>query len=295
MPLVEFALARLWELRDEHRRVLSHAALDAIGGLAGALAHHAEEVLAALLATSGPEGVSVAGELLLALTTPHGTRATRRRDDLARDVPHPLRESVLDLLEGARLVVIDDGRATLAHEALIGAWPRLGRWVASLRRERETVRDIEEAAARWHVRSEQELLLRGSPLRDALALSQVALRRMSPASVSYVRVSRRQARWTTGLVVAVAASVLVGTATLGALYVHDTKAAARQADDEKREALRLYRTMEATRDQPAAEKRRQLDDLVAARAACAKALTRCLGDAAAPPPPDTADRVDATP
>ena len=169
MPLVEFGLARLWDQRDVERQVLSRQSLLAIGGLAGALARHAESTLGALVETNGANAGAVAASLLLALTTPHGTRATRTQADLAREVPDPLREQVQSAFERARLVVVEDGRVTLAHEALIARWPRLAAWVESERRDREIARDVEEAAARWRAQPGADRLFRGRPLRDARA------------------------------------------------------------------------------------------------------------------------------
>ena len=45
LPLLAFAVSRLWELRDRERKLLTRAAYDAIGGVAGALAQHAEATL----------------------------------------------------------------------------------------------------------------------------------------------------------------------------------------------------------------------------------------------------------
>src|SRR5262249_27014625 len=48
LPLLQFALAELWEARDESRKIIPASALQAIGGVEGALARHADAVLAAL-------------------------------------------------------------------------------------------------------------------------------------------------------------------------------------------------------------------------------------------------------
>ena len=45
LPLLQFALAELWEARDTTARVIPTAALERIGGVAGALARHADDVL----------------------------------------------------------------------------------------------------------------------------------------------------------------------------------------------------------------------------------------------------------
>ncbi|WP_437990225.1 serine/threonine-protein kinase [Sorangium sp. So ce145] len=46
LPLLQFTAARLWEMRDRGRRLLTRASYEALGGVAGALASHADTVLA---------------------------------------------------------------------------------------------------------------------------------------------------------------------------------------------------------------------------------------------------------
>src|SRR6185503_5218548 len=48
LPLLQFALAELWNARDEERRQIPASALAAIGGVEGALARHADDLLARL-------------------------------------------------------------------------------------------------------------------------------------------------------------------------------------------------------------------------------------------------------
>ena len=45
LPLLAFAVSRLWERRDRERKVLTRATYEEIGGVAGALAQHAEATL----------------------------------------------------------------------------------------------------------------------------------------------------------------------------------------------------------------------------------------------------------
>ena len=45
LPLLAFAVSRLWELRDRERRLLTREAYERIGGVGGALAQHAEATL----------------------------------------------------------------------------------------------------------------------------------------------------------------------------------------------------------------------------------------------------------
>jgi eukaryotic-like serine/threonine-protein kinase len=282
MPLVEFALARLWERRDSNRRVLSGAALAAIGGLAGALAQHAETTLAALAARSGPTAATVAADVLLALTTPHGTRATHSRLELASLVPDPLRDAVLAELEAARLVVFDDGATTLAHDALIARWPRLQTWVQSVRREREAARDVEDAAARWRARRDRDLLLRGGPLRDARALLDGPRARLSAEARAFVAASTKSERRATAGVITGASVVLVGLGVLGGLYVRDTRTADRRSEAQKQEAFKVMKVLSAARDEPAAARAAEIENLVVEKHACEKELATCRGDAGAP-------------
>src|SRR5205823_2513797 len=70
LPLLQFALAELWEARDLEERRIPASALQAIGGVAGALARHADAVLASLL----PAQRSAARRILTELITLKGAR-----------------------------------------------------------------------------------------------------------------------------------------------------------------------------------------------------------------------------
>jgi len=285
MPLVEFGLARLWEHRDVARKVLSHDGLVAIGGLAGALARHAEATLETLVQKSGPEAPGAAGAVLLALTTPHGTRATKTRAELAREVASPLRDGVLAALERARLVVVDDGRVTLAHEALITRWPRLYAWVQSERRDRETARDIEEAAARWKAQPGPDLLLRGRPLREARALGTSRRAMLSEGATAYVAASRKNELRSSAGVIGLASSVFVFAAILALLYWdsdRETRAAKRAADREKVEVAKITQTLLEARSRPKSQQQQDIEQMLVAKRACEKELAQCTGDAGSP-------------
>ena len=81
LPLLQFALAELWEVRDA-RGVISAASLDALGGVAGALSRHGDSLLAGM-----PPGERAAARgILLRLVScggntraPHGRRAGLRQ------------------------------------------------------------------------------------------------------------------------------------------------------------------------------------------------------------------------
>jgi hypothetical protein len=78
LPLVAFAAARLWEKRDRERGLLTREAYEEMGGVAGALAQHAEATLERI----GTSRTPLVRELFRNLVTAQGTRAARERDEL---------------------------------------------------------------------------------------------------------------------------------------------------------------------------------------------------------------------
>jgi serine/threonine protein kinase len=163
MPLVQFALSRLWERRSAERKLLTRAALDDIGGIGGALEAHADASLAALGADAQP----VARDVLLALTTAQGTRATRSLSELEGVVASPSAAKVALALLNARLLVSEEG-LTLAHEALLVRWGTLRRWLADAREDRLHAEEIAREAIAWERDARApERLLKGRRLRAA--------------------------------------------------------------------------------------------------------------------------------
>src|SRR6185503_16752191 len=97
LPLLEFALASLWEARDAERGLIPARALEAMGGVAGALARHADEVMRTL----SPAQTAAARRLFGALVTAEGRRARRREEELVAS--DPAARAALDALVRGRL------------------------------------------------------------------------------------------------------------------------------------------------------------------------------------------------
>ncbi|MFH0902681.1 MAG: WD40 repeat domain-containing protein, partial [Pseudomonadota bacterium] len=101
LPLLQFAGQMLWERRDKGKRRLCRATYEAMGGVAGSLAEHADGALAGMTTAQ----VELVRQLLLRLVTSAGTR---------RVVPvgvavaglGPGAEEVLDKLTLARLLTV---------------------------------------------------------------------------------------------------------------------------------------------------------------------------------------------
>ncbi len=78
LPLLAFAAARLWEMRNRETGLLTRQAYQDIGGVGGALAQHAEATIARI----GVERIPVVRELFRNLVTTEGTRAVREWDEI---------------------------------------------------------------------------------------------------------------------------------------------------------------------------------------------------------------------
>ncbi|WP_437926524.1 protein kinase [Sorangium sp. So ce291] len=154
LPLLQFALAELWQRRDPVENLLTEAALDAMGGVMGALARHADGVLAALPLAER----RAAQRILVGLVTADGTRARRSLDDLARPAGEAGGAAVrnaLDALVRGRLLVArpsDEGQTAfeIAHEALLARWDTLRGWLSHDAELLALRQRIERAATDWH-------------------------------------------------------------------------------------------------------------------------------------------------
>ncbi len=78
LPMLAFAAARLWEHRDRDQGLLTREAYEHIGGVAGALAQHAEKTLERI----GQDNIPIVRELFRNLVTSQATRVARTRDEL---------------------------------------------------------------------------------------------------------------------------------------------------------------------------------------------------------------------
>ena len=169
LALLQFAAAQLWETRDLESKRLLRSAYNAMGGVGGALAGHADSLLNGL----SPGDRELTRTLLLRLVTPERTRrmVPRKR---ALDGLGPAAEQVLEQLTEARLVSVtklrrgDDPSLELTHDALIHTWQTLRSWVEHSSDELRVLADATAAAELWDKRGRRpEELWRGEALADA--------------------------------------------------------------------------------------------------------------------------------
>ncbi|MCG8416782.1 MAG: protein kinase, partial [Proteobacteria bacterium] len=130
LPLLQFAATQLWDARDTERRLLTEASYNQLGGIAGALAAHADAVLAEFPS----QNQQLVRAIFLRLITPERTRAVVSMDELIDELQERSRsaddiQTIVDHLVRARLLVIQTGDAgagasvEIVHESLIHTWP----------------------------------------------------------------------------------------------------------------------------------------------------------------------------
>jgi len=180
LPLLEYALDRLWEQRKG--RLLTHEAYKAIGGVEGAVAGTADRLMAGF----SEQARAQVRRLFVAMVgiRQQGALDTRRRvwmDDERPTDPEGQGafERVVEALVTSRLVVKGMDTASkrgawleVAHEALLRKWPLLREWVAQDEKLIEQRNELEVMTEGWE-RSRGDAdggasyLLRGNRLRHA--------------------------------------------------------------------------------------------------------------------------------
>ncbi len=170
LPLVQYTLADMFESRRANE--LTPADLDASGGLAAALGRRAEAIYAGL----DPTGQEQARRLFLCLVNVSEDHAdTRRRARLTELEQEGLRSDELDAVLGEfgrhRLLTFDRDPAShtptveVAHEALLGNWPRLRGWIDDARDDLLARRRLAAATSDWLAAgSDPAFLYGGGPL-----------------------------------------------------------------------------------------------------------------------------------
>jgi|GEM_PF-1067258 len=179
LPLLQFTLEQLFEKRVGN--LLTLDAYEAIGGIQGALARHAESTYAGL---SSKKHQDMARSLFLRLIEPGQTEqdTTRRRASyseltLSDADQTQLMEETARYFVDARLLVSDqshEGRTLeVSHEALIREWARLGEWLHDAREDLRIQKNISTDAREWFERRKpQDMLYRGTVLDRAIKWSE---------------------------------------------------------------------------------------------------------------------------
>jgi len=223
MPLLQHGLKELWEHR--HGRWLRASEYREIGGIQQAIARTAERIYNSC---TQPERGLMENVMLRLIrldgdvATDTLPRDTRRRALRAELTPLGQDESatrpLVARLANESLVITKQDPATnqdtveIAHEALIGYWDRLQKW---LRADRETLllrQDINNATRHWlEKRRGRSLLYRGQVLKEARALASQKPALLNEDEHEFLQASQRheRQRLLSGILLPVAAMAVV--------------------------------------------------------------------------------------
>ena len=120
LPLLQMTLAQLFAARKQ--QTLTYAAYEAMEGLEGAIASHAETVFASV-SPSGQETLDALLRTLVADIDQDG-HLTVRTPDRAAIIAAGATAELVDKMTEARLLVNAEGTVRVAHEALLRRWRR---------------------------------------------------------------------------------------------------------------------------------------------------------------------------
>ncbi len=249
LPLLQFAASQLWETRDRTRRLLTAESYARIGGIAGALASHADAVLAECTTR---EQVVVRA-LFLRLVTSERTRAIVPVTELHELSAEPGEvHRVVDRLVRSRLLVgqtaaneagVGGGSVELVHESLIHSWPMLRRWLDETQEDAAFLEQLRSVARQWQARGRApDLLWRGEAAQEAKQwhgrfhgeLPEVQRAYLAAVFALSVRAGRRKRLAVVGAMAVLSALVIAAAVAL--VMIRDAQqeatAQARRAEDQ---------------------------------------------------------------
>jgi tetratricopeptide (TPR) repeat protein len=222
LPLLSFTLDEIYrrDVTGAGGHVLTYATYEALGGLEGAIATRADEVIAALPAPAQ----TALPRMLRALVTAAEEGAVARTAPLDSFAPGSDERAVVDALTAARLLVAAREGTTatvrLAHEALISRWTQARDQLARDRRDLETRALVERQRLRWQQAAaphRRQLLLRDPDLASAVDLAKRWGHELDAPTRTFIDASRRRARLRQQLTLAAAVlfAIVAAAAVLG--------------------------------------------------------------------------------
>ena len=252
LPLLEFALERLWDRavhKAKDKRVFTHADYDGIGQLGGAIARHADEVYQAIGRNFGDWGQKGVERIFTDIASDKNTRRPQPRGDLEQrtgDAEQGRR--LIDFLVEKRLLTIrcDPQNAAVSlvdvsHEILVRKWDMLREWLALDQQGRAKRQQFQDAAKAYRAQPPGlQRLLWGLPNPIAayrlLVWADAINVDFTNAETTFKGALRRFVFWAQAATVGLVALLL---ALLG-LMVHFEQSARESANDAKARLLRLH-------------------------------------------------------
>jgi serine/threonine protein kinase len=267
LPLLQFAASKLWDSRDPARKMLTKSSYQAIGGIAGALASHADHVVQEM---TGPTRRLVRS-VFLRLVTPDRTRAIVSMDELKElSADSAELQRLIDQLVQARLLVVQTGgggggaSAELVHESLIHSWPTLKRWLDESGEDAAFIEQLRTAARQWQQKgNDTGLLWRGDVVDEARRfqkryrgeLPKVQMEFLGAVFAQEAKSARRQRFLAIGGVSVLAAAAVAASIALVVIRDGEQKAQELAREAKSSEALAHVAEAKATEAKADAEQR----------------------------------------
>ncbi|NES64087.1 MAG: CHAT domain-containing protein [Okeania sp. SIO2D1] len=191
LPLLEFALTRLWEKQEN--RVLTHHAYEEIGGVKKAIANHAEQIYQKLNETEKKQTERIFVQLVRPGEGTEDTRRVATRAEVGED-----NWNLVSYLAGyqARLVVTgrreEEDTVEVVHEALIREWGTLREWINASREFRTWQERLRATMRYWQENERDEgTLLRGVALAQAQEQLQQRREELSAEELEFIQLSQK--------------------------------------------------------------------------------------------------------
>ncbi|HWN68882.1 MAG TPA: AAA family ATPase, partial [Haliangium sp.] len=284
LPLLQFTAATLWERRDRAQQMLTEGSYRSIGGVGGALASHADAVLAGL---RGDDQI-LARSIFLRLVTPERTRAIASIEELCEITPYPQSvQRLLHYLVNARLLVVQSGDTAagsfveIVHESLLRTWPTLDRWLDENHEDSIFLDQITAIAKQWDARGRPAgLLWRGDTADEAMRwrrryrgpLPRVSSEYVDAVSALATRAARTRQMLTVGMTAFLCLVLVAGSVALVSV-----RTAEREARVSEQQALANEQKARAAESKAQAAEREARAQLKVAEARSREAKVAQLG------------------
>jgi hypothetical protein len=240
LPLLSFTLDELYKAaKARGESVLTYASFDSLGGLEGAIAKRADEIMAQLPAMAR----AAFPRVLRSLTTVTGgadrAPVARSAQLEAFAVGSPASILINEFIAARLLVAESEGGGSpivrLAHEALISRWKRARDQLATDHRDLETRALVERQLGRWSQArgsARRLLLLRNPDLANAVDLAKRWGNELDSPTRNFIKSSVRRSRLVQTLTAAAAVlfAVVAGIALYAERYATNAQ---KEAEDQR--------------------------------------------------------------
>ena len=197
LPLVQFVLERLWEDCRAQQSDITKSSYSSLGRLSGALAAHADNVLAGLSPRERTKARNLFGRLVRVAVDQEDVRDSRVSLKLTPELSTDFGK-IIETLTDARLLVVSREPSSqassidLSHETIIQHWVTLRTWIAEDRhflswRSRISPLIAELGGGEGNV--EESFLLRGKALEEAKFWVEHAGERLSGLETRFIQSS----------------------------------------------------------------------------------------------------------